>query len=48
MRLFNLIVFLTCLATLSVHAEDADKKVRTDANIVGHVIEAVTENMFPE
>lgn len=47
MRLFNLIAFLTCLATLSVHAEDADKKVRTDANIVGHVIEAVTGEHVP-
>ncbi|WP_373824921.1 carboxypeptidase-like regulatory domain-containing protein, partial [Bacteroides heparinolyticus] len=47
MRLFNLIVCLTCLATLSLHAEDADKKVKTDANIVGHVIESVTGEHVP-
>ncbi|TCO94331.1 hypothetical protein EV202_10530 [Bacteroides heparinolyticus] len=46
MRLFNLIVFF-CLATLSLHAEDSNKKVRTDANIVGHIIESVTGEHVP-
>lgn len=35
------------LAMSFLRAEDADKKVKTDANIIGHVIEVSTGDHVP-
>lgn len=47
MKHFILTALLTWMAMPLLHAEDADKKPRTDAHIVGHVIDATTGEHVP-
>lgn len=48
MKRFVLATLMAFLAMSFLRAEDADKKVKTDANIIGHVIEVSTGDHVPE
>ncbi|MBR8704344.1 TonB-dependent receptor [Bacteroides pyogenes] len=47
MKRFVLATLMAFLAMSFLRAEDADKKVKTDANIIGHVIEVSTGDHVP-
>lgn len=47
MKRFILSAFMACLAISFLQAEEIDKKEKTDANIVGHVIEVSTGEHVP-
>lgn len=47
MKQFLFSLCMACLLTGTARAEDLDKRVKTDANLVGHVVEAQTGEHLP-